>query len=144
MKNTDNNIQYPKRGRTAADEWQRRARYLLRHLDDPLALEDSPICRVTELDRLAKEKYPRSVVSRGRTLHDLVLECLEEIEHELDGHDRISRLKEFIRLTREGKGVTEASRLLGVTPEHTIRTYKRNLVTFLADKLQMKLHTPES
>lgn len=144
IKNTDNNMQSSKRGRTAADEWQRRARFLLRHIDDPLALEMSPVCRISELVRFAKERYPRSIVARGHALHDLIIECLEEIENELNGHDSVSKLKEFVRMTRQGKGVSEAARTLKVTPEYASRGFKRILVSFLADKLQMKLHTPES
>lgn len=89
-----------KRGRLAAEEWQLRTRYVLRHLDDPIALQRSPLCKLVALERLAKAKYPSSVVARGRALHDLALECLGEIEEELDGHAGVAKLKSFITLTR--------------------------------------------
>jgi hypothetical protein len=128
-----------KRGRLAVEEWQVRARYILRHLDDPIALQRSPLCRLVALERLAKEKYPDGVVARGRTLHDLALECLREIEAELDGHSGAARFKEFIALTRGGLGVTKASRELGITPEHATRCLKRHLVELLTEKLSSKL-----
>ena len=43
-------------------------------------------------------------------------------------------------LTRQGKGVTEASRTLGITPEYDSRAFKRRLVELLTDKLMLKLH----
>ena len=135
--NTGNNN---KRGRLAIEEWQLRARYVLRHLDDPIALQRSPLCRLVSLERLAKAKYPKGVVARGRALHDLLQECLLELETELDSHAGVARLKSFITLTRQGSGVTVASRSLGVSVEHTSRTFKRNLVELLTDKLLLKLH----
>ena len=130
----------PKRGRVSADEWQTRARYVLRHLDDPIALQRSPICRFVALDRLAKAKYPNGIVARGRALHDLARECLQEIEMGLDGHTGVAKLKSFVALTRGGKGVTEASRTLGISPEYACRALKRGLVELLAEKMQLKLH----
>ena len=47
--------QYVKRGRLAFEEWQLRARYVLRHLDDPIDLQRSPLCRLVALERLAKD-----------------------------------------------------------------------------------------
>jgi len=88
-----------KRGRLSVDEWQSRARYVLRHLDDPIALQRSPLSRLAKLDQLAKTKYPNGVVARGRALHDLARECLHEIEMELDGHAGVAKLNNFVALT---------------------------------------------
>ena len=143
MKIADDKIPSAKRGRTAMEEWQCRARYMLRHLDDPIALQKSPLCRLVALERLAKAKYPRSVVARGRALHDLALECLQEIESELDGHAGVFKLERFVSLTRQGMGVTKASRSLGVAPAYASRAFKRTLVELLADKLLIKLHSLE-
>jgi len=131
---------FVKRGRLAVEEWQLRARYALRHLNDPIALQRSPLCRLAALERLAKAKYPKSVVARGRALHDLLQDCLLEIENELDGHAGVAKLKSFISLTRQGSGVTEASRMLGITPEYASRALKRCLVELLTDKLLLRLH----
>ena len=132
--------QTSKRGRLATEEWQIRIRYVLRHLDDPIALQRSPLCRLVALERLAKTKYSYSIVPRGRALHDLTQECLKEIEGELDGHAGVAKLKSFISLTRQGMGVTEASRVLAVTPEYASRAFKRELVDLLTQKLLMVLH----
>jgi len=133
---TSNNT---KHGRSAAEEWQVRARYILRHLDDPIELQRSPLCRLVALERLAKEKYPKSIVARGRALHDLAEECLYEIECELDGHAGVAKLKSFVELTRQGRGVTESSGMLGISREHTSRTLKRRLIKLLAEKLILKV-----
>jgi hypothetical protein len=130
-----------KRGRTPSDEWQRRARYILRHLDDPLALEFSPLCRLPTLESLAKEKYPDSVLAQGRALYSFISECLQEIENDIDGHSGISKLQQFIRLTRQGAGVKKASQVLGVTPSYASRKFKKALVALLSEKLMLKLRT---
>jgi len=116
-----------------------RARYVLRHLDDPIALQRSPLCRLAAVERMAKERYPHGVVARGRTLRDVAMTCLAEIEAELDGHSGVARLKAFVQLTRQGMGVSQASRCLGITPEYASRAFKRELVALLTEKLLVRL-----
>lgn len=129
-----------KRGRPAIAEWQNRARFLLRHLGDPITIEDeSPLCHLPAVERLASAHYRHSIVPRGRALNNLAEECLQEIEEELDGHKGLSKLKQFVHLTRQGMGVTASSREIGVTPEYTCRTFKRKLVELLTDKLITRL-----
>ena len=134
----DNELVKP--GRISAREWQQRSRYVLRHLDNPIALQRSPLCRLRALERLAQDRYARSIVARGRSLNDLAMECLVEIENELDGHAGAAKLKSFTALTRQGKKAVEASRILDITPEYASRSFKRTLVDLLAEKLVMKLH----
>lgn len=129
-----------KRGRFSKEEWQLRARYVLRHLDDPITLQGSPLCHLVALENLAKAKYSDSIVPRGRALHELAMSCLQEIESELDGHAGVAKLRAFVALTRQGIRVTDASRRLGITPEYASRALKRNLVDLLAKKLIQKLH----
>ncbi|MFC1956594.1 hypothetical protein ACFLWZ_08825 [Chloroflexota bacterium] len=128
-----------KRGRLAVEEWQLRARYLLRHLDDPIVLQRSPLSRLVTVEQRAKAKYPSGVVAKGRYLNALTLECIREIEEELNGHAGVAKLKAFITLTREGRGVSEAGRALGLSPEHVCRSFKRDLVRLLAEKLMLTL-----
>lgn len=132
-------VQSCKRGRPAADEWQLRVRYILRHIDDPIALQRSPVCRLGALERMARAKYPNGIVAHGRTLNDLTHTCLQEIESELNGHTGAAKLKEFVALTRNGKCVTEASRAIGVSREYACRVLKRHLVELFAEKMQSKV-----
>jgi hypothetical protein len=140
LTSTIENIARSNRGRTTMEEWQNRARYVLRHLDDPLALEWSPICHLPVLEKIAKEKYPNSVLPRGRALHEFISECLQYIENELNGHNALSKLKQFVNLIRRGNRVTKSALSLGVTPSYASRTFKRTLVNLLADKLIIRLH----
>ena len=89
---------------------------------------------------LADEGFETTLLARGRALHDLAHECLQEIVSELDGHVGVTKLKSFVALTCQGMKVTEASRNLRVTPEYASRAFKRNLVELLAEKLSWKLH----
>lgn len=137
---TTREVANQKRGRLAIEEWRQRTRYILRHLSDPIALQRSPICRLLTLEKIARSKYPSGVVSRGRTLHDIAQECLQEIEAELEGHTGIHKFKTFITLTRQGNGVSAASRKLGISTEYGCRSFKKDLVNLLAEKLISKLH----
>jgi hypothetical protein len=137
---TPREITKQKRGRLAIEEWRQRTRYILRHLNDPIALQRSPICRLLTLESIARLKYPSGFVARGRTLHDIAQECLQEIESELEGHNGIHKFKTFITLTRQGNGVSAASRKLGISTEYGCRSFKKELVNLLAEKLISKLH----
>ena len=53
-----------KRGQVSAKEWQVRARYVLRHLSDPIALQRSPLCCLQALEKRAEANYPHGVVAR--------------------------------------------------------------------------------
>ena len=70
---------------------------------------------------------------------DLLQECLLEIETELDGHSGVAKLKSFVYHTRQGEGLTEASRSVGVSPEHASRALKKHLIELLTEKLLIKL-----
>ena len=83
--------------------------------------------------------YAVLLLWRGWQRLDLAQDCLQEIENELDDHAGVSKLRTFVTLTRQGTGVTEASRSLGISPEHASRTFKTNLVELLAEKLILKL-----
>ena len=62
-----------------------------------------------------------------------------EIEGELNGHPGVSKLEQFVRYTRQGSGVKEASQILGVTDSYASRMFKHTLVNLLAEKLILKL-----
>ena len=132
--------QNAKRGRFSKDEWRLRARYVLRHLDDPITLQRSPLSRLVALEKLAKAKYSENTIPRGLALREVVLDSLREIESELDGCAGVAKLKAFVALTRQGVGVAKASRTLGITPEYGCRALKRTLVELLAEKLMLRLH----
>ena len=126
--------QSSKRGRFSKDEWQLRARYVLRHLDNPITLQRSAFCRLVAVEKLAKAKYSANTIPRGLALREVALDSLREIESELDGCAGVAKLKSFVALTRQGMGVAKASRTLGVTPEYGCRAFKRTLVDLLAEK----------
>ena len=129
-----------KRGRFSKLEWQEGARYVLRHLDDPITLQRSVFCRLPAVEELGKTKYSENTIPRGLALREVALDGLREIENELDGCAGVAKLKAFVALTRQGVGVAKASRTLGITPEYGCRALKRTLVDLLAEKLILRLH----
>jgi hypothetical protein len=130
-----------RKGRLSTEEWQERARDALRHRDDPIWLGRSPLAHTALVEQMAKERYPYGVVARGRAVCDLIVECLEEIEMDLGNSTGVARLREFIQLTRQGKGVKEAGQAIGVSPEYASRYFQHTVVELLADKLMLKMHS---
>ncbi len=127
------------RGRYSIENRRLQVRFALRYINDPIALQRSPLCRLSTIEKRALAEYPDGVVSRGRALRDLINECLSEIEQELDGLSGVAKLKLFTSHTREGKGLTQASHSIGVSREHASRTFKRKLIELLTDKMLIKL-----
>lgn len=136
-KDIKNNVS--KRGRFSNDEWQEEARYILRHLDDPIILQGSVFCRLPGLEELAKDKYSDNTIPRGLALREVAMDSLRELESELDGCAGVAKLKRFIELTRQGMGVVKASRTLDISAEYGCRVLKRTLIELLAKKLISKL-----
>ncbi len=65
MKREPDSLEVSKRGRPSELEWQERARYVLRHLGDPITLQKSPLCRLVTLERMAESRYPNGIVARA-------------------------------------------------------------------------------
>lgn len=106
-------------------------RYILGHRDDPIMLQRSPVSRSAVVEQRANETYPNGLVARGRALRDLVAEWLEEVASVVgDG-----QFKDFVLLTIRGDGTMEASRKLGVSPSYVSRTYKKQLVQLLVERI---------
>lgn len=103
-------------------------------------LSEDEICRLMHCFNLNTEIGCRNAAMVWLFL-DTGLRCAELVglEMELDGHTGVAKLKSFVALTRQGMGVTEASRMLGISPEYACRKLKRGLVELLAEKMQLKL-----
>ncbi len=124
-----------RRGRKDKHEWEERVRYILRHLDDPIMLQRSPVAKSTFVEKRVKDCYANRLVAHGRALHDLMIEWLEEVESSVDGSDRLKHFHDFVVFTRNGMGTMEASRKLGLSSGHVSRTYKRMLVELLIERI---------
>lgn len=123
------------RGRKDRHEWDKRVRYLLRHLDDPIMLQKSPVARLAVVEKRANDCYRNQLVARGRALHDLMVEWLEEIESSVGDSASLKQFHDFVVLTRKGIGTVEASRKLKLSAGHVSRTYKRLLVELLVERI---------
>ena len=123
------------RGRKNSHEWEERVRYILRHLDDPIMLQRSPVARSAVVEKRASDYYPNQLVARGRALHDLMMEWLEEVESSVEGSDRLRQFHDFVVFTRKGMGTMEASRRLGMSAGHVSRAYKKMLVQLLVERI---------
>ena len=110
-------------------------RYILRHLDDPIMLQRSPVAGLVMVGKRAGESYPNQLVSRGRALHDLVIEWLGEVECSVEESTSLKHFHDYVVFTRKGMGTVEASKNLRLSAEHVSRTYKKMLVQLLVERI---------
>ena len=122
-------------GRKGRHEREERVRYILRHLDDPIMLQRSPVARSAVVEKRASDCCPNQLVARGRALHDLMMEWLGEVESSVEGSASLKQFHDFVVFTRKGMGTMEASRRLGMSAGHVSRTYKRLLVELLMERI---------
>ncbi|MFC1962789.1 hypothetical protein ACFLWB_02185 [Chloroflexota bacterium] len=139
VKKKSGTAQVSKRGRVAKSEWEIRVADAFRRRGEPGILEDSPLSRFPAVDKLAKEKYQNRAAPFGRALQDLLWECFEEIESELDDLGGTAKWKSFARLTLKGMGVKWASEESGITSQYTSGKLKPKLMKLLTGKLMIKL-----
>lgn len=123
------------RGRKSQSELEVTVMEALRCLGDPIALQRNSLAKWSGIVTLAERRYPSGVVARGRVLNETLFKCLAEIESELDGQPKVTRLKEFVSLIRQGLTLSETSRRMGISVEHASRHYKRALVSLLTAKV---------
>ncbi len=124
-----------RRGRKDRHEWEERVRYILRYLDDPIMLQRSPVARSAGVEKRALQIYLNRLVSRGRALRDLVDEWFVEVESSIGEFGSLGRFREFVALTRRGKGTVEASEELGLSVGYVSRRYKKLLVELLVERI---------
>jgi len=111
--------------------WQARVWHALRHLDDRSVLNQSPLARLAYIQRLAKKEFQGDILIRGLALRQVLVDCIERIIEQGNSERGLHNTCEFLRLVREGMGLTAIAKTLGVSREHVTRVYKKKAVELL-------------
>jgi hypothetical protein len=122
-------------GRVAGPEvWRARIWHALRHLDDRSILNQSPLARLSYIQRLAESQFQGNALVRGLALKHVLITCVDKIIAELNSEPGLRRTCEFLQLIKQGTSVTTASKSLGLSREHVTRTYKKKAVELVAQE----------
>ena len=121
-----------KRGRKTSATRLDDLRRTLRFLDDPVALEESPLAALPIVQERAQRDFARRTCPVGLSLAAILRESLTTIATDLGPRHPVGVLA--LRLT-EGATQTEVARELMLTKEHLTRRWKPVLLRLLALRL---------
>jgi AraC-like DNA-binding protein len=115
--------------------------HALRYLDDLSKLNQSPLARLTYVERLAKNEYYGCILPRGQALRQLLLVCIEQVMS--DGSEEHCLLKacQYLQLRRNGYGCQQISAEMGLSREHVSRHYRKQALDLV---LESFLHRIEN
>jgi hypothetical protein len=92
----------------------------------PLMLADSPLIEEPAVIRLARSRYPDSVVGPELALGDLAREAGERVLSRLGQEPRLTRERAVLETVLAGGSVRSAAQALGVSREHLSNTAWRS------------------
>jgi hypothetical protein len=84
----------------------------------PLVLADNPLLDEPAVGRLARERYPDSVLAEELALGDLVREAAEIVRARMGKDPRLLRERAVLESVLAGGSVWGAARALGISREH--------------------------
>jgi hypothetical protein len=121
-------------GATGPEIWQARVWHALRHLDDRSILNQSPLARLTCIQRLADTKFKGNALVKGLALKHILIECVDRLVVELCKETGLIRTCQLLRLVEQGQSITSISRSLGLSREHVTRVYKKKAVELVTQE----------
>lgn len=124
-------------GRKPRSLRERHLRRALLRMDDPIALEESPLARLAIIERCAGELFTRRVCARGLALSRILHVCLRQVGADLGEHHPAATLARAL-----DRGMTQASaaREIGISEEHLTRRWKPAVVALVLDRLEAMNH----
>jgi len=116
------------------DMWLSRVSYALRKLDDVSVLARSPLSRLSQVEKVARDRYDGRVLRRGFALRELLIACVEKVTSDLGGEPALSRDCQYLVLLKEGLSCRQISRQLGLSREHVSRVYRRRALELVTEE----------
>lgn len=109
--------------------------HCLRHLNDRITLNRSPLTKLTFVRKLANKYYVKHVLPRGLALHELLEFCIKRLTEELGNDPVLGRHCMYLSLVQKGLRQKQISKELGLSREHVSRVYRRKAIELLAEEL---------
>jgi hypothetical protein len=122
-----------KPGRVPFETMMRRVAWAVRNLDDIIVLDQSPLAKLSFVEKNAADHYQDRLCPRGLALRDLITESLDDIISETAGNG-LHRLNSLLGMLRNGLNISQASREMGLCREHVSRVYAKQAFRFVTER----------
>ena len=123
------------RGRPTAAAVDERVRAALRVIDDPIALERSPLVRLDSVHSLAAGPLRGRTCAEGLALRFVLRKALTDIAEDLAG----TPIGSLAAALHEGRKQAEVADELGISEEHLSRRWKGLLVSLVRERIERPL-----
>ena len=123
-----------RRKRVSSEMWCDRVWYSLKHLDDLIALNYSPLTRLTYIERIAEEKYKNEALARARALRNTTNLCIDRLLKELENEASSAKEVQYLKLIRRGLNNSQIAKELGLTREHVSKVYRNKTIQLVTQE----------
>lgn len=114
-----------------------RVAWAVRNLNDLITLNQSPLIKLSIVEKHAADHYQKRLCSRGLALQALITESLDEVFSETAGNG-LSRLHDLLEMLRNGLNISKASRKIGLCREHVSRVYAKQAFRLVTERFLSK------
>ena len=114
------------------NRWDQRVQYCLKNLNNPIALNSSPLIRLAQVERIARTKYKNEGLPRAKALKDVLFLCIDRLVKEMENDSSSIKVARYLKLAKKGMNNSQIAKEMGLTREHVSRVYRNkalNLVT---------------
>jgi hypothetical protein len=126
-----------KPGRVPFEMMIPRVAWAVRNLNDLIDLDQSPLAKLSFVEKRAADHYQDRLCSRGLALRALITESLDEVISETAGNG-LSRLHDLLDMLRNGLTISQASREIGLCREHVSRFYAKQAFRLVTERFLSK------
>jgi len=133
MTNTATRGSRKKPGRVPFEMMIPRVASAVRNLDDLIALDQSPLTKLSFVEKHAADQYQNRLCSRGLALRALITESLDDIISETAANGLV-RLHDLLDMLRNGLTISKASREIGLCREHVSRVYAKQAFRLVTER----------
>jgi hypothetical protein len=120
-------------GRVPFEMMMERVAGAVRNLNDLIALDQSPLTKLSFVEKHAADHYKNRLCPRGLALRDIITESLSEVISETAG-DGLSRLHDLLDMLRNGITISQASREIGLCREHVSQVYAKQAFRLVTER----------
>ena len=110
-----------RRGPVPFQTWVQRVAWAFRHIDDPLALSESPLADLPGVKELGESAYPNSLFPAGYALQGLLQVSVDWAVADLGSGARPAGAARFLSLYMDNPSVTLVAKRMGFCREHVSR-----------------------
>ena len=129
------NLELSEKEPTSFTVWEARIEHALRNIGDRIALNRSPLAKLSYIEKLASDKYRGYTLPRGLALHEFLISCVRKISAELGDEPGSARACKYLELLAAGMSCREISKQLGLSREHVSRVVRKKALQLITEEV---------